>query len=139
MAIEHIQMKEVKLYLYVLAIILFVSNYHICNYYYYVDCALDRTGWWGLKSQIYAVIIATIFFASSIKTKGILLFFLSIGVGLSASNFIDKAFYDVLVFTKEDVVMIILTVCFAALRTLKEIKDENSNRQRITFARSTKA
>lgn len=116
-------MKEVKIYLYILAVILFVSNYQICDFFYYNDEIKDLKKWWGLKSNIYAIILMIVFYASSIKQKGILKLVLNIGVGFTISNVIDKVFFNVLEFRYNDVIMIILTLCFALLDYLKEKKN----------------
>lgn len=117
-------MKEVKIYLYILIIILFVSSYNICDYFYYNDEVKDVKLWWGLKSNIYAIIIALTFYASSINVKGVLRLVLNIGVGLAISNVIDKCFFNVLEFRYNDILMIILTVSFAVLDYLKGLRNE---------------
>ena len=106
-------MIEVKKFLHILAILLFVSNYQICDYFYFVDGVLDKKGWWGLKLNIYAVVLAIIFYASRIGSKGFLRFILNIGIGFTISNMIDKCYYNVLEFRYNDIIMIILTVCFS--------------------------
>lgn len=116
-------MKEVKILLYVLAILLFCFNYQICDYFYYNDNVKDLKKWWGLKSNIYAVIMGIIFYASSINTKGILRLVLNIGIGLTVSNVIDKVLFNVLVFTYNDIIMIILTLCFSFINYFKNKKN----------------
>ena len=116
-------MKEVKKMLFIISIILFVSSYKICDFFYYNDDVKDLNKWWDLKSNIYAVIMSLIFYASSIKSKGFLKFILNIGVGFAISNVIDKIFFNVLVFNENDIIMIILTVCFSVLNYLKDRKN----------------
>ena len=113
-------MIEVKKYLYILAILLFVLNYQICDFFYYNDEIKDIKKWWGLKSNIYAVILMIVFYASLIDTKKWLKLILNIGLGFTISNVIDKVFFNVLVFTYNDILMIILTFCFAFLQYYKE-------------------
>lgn len=115
-------MKEVKIILYILAILLFCFNYQICDFFYYNDEVKDLKKWWGLKSNIYAIILALVFYASLINTKGLLKFVLNVGIGLAISNVIDKVFFNVLEFRYNDVIMIILTLCFAGLEYLKEFR-----------------
>lgn len=103
-----------------LAIVLFVSNYQICDYFYYNDEVKDLKKWWGLKSNIYAIILCLVFFASALKSKGYLRFILDIGIGLTISNVIDKVFFNVLDFNYNDIIMITLTLCFSYLDYLKE-------------------
>ena len=107
-------MKEVRVFITVLAIVLFVSNYAICDYFYYVDGVLDSNGWWGLKSNIYAMTIVLLLQSLSIDSeKGFLRFVLQVGSGLAVSNFIDKAYFNILIFNEKDIIMIIATVLFA--------------------------
>ena len=115
-------MKEVKIILAILAISLFFSNYYICNYFYYVDGVLDANGWWGLKSNIYAVIIALTFLSANVGEKGIIRFIFSIGVGLAIANVIDKCYFDVIEFTKSDIIMIVATVLISAFDYYKTQK-----------------
>lgn len=115
-------MTEVKKILYSLAIILFVFNYSICDYFYYVNGVLDSKGWWGLKSNIYAVIVGLVFISSSIGTKGVLRLILNIGVGFTVSNIIDKCYFNVLEFRYNDIIMIILTVCLSLYEYLTNYK-----------------
>ena len=113
-------MTEVKKILYILAILLFVSNYQICDFFYYNDELKDLKKWWGLKANIYAVIMMLVFYASLINTKGIIILILNIGLGLCISNVIDKVFFNVLEFRENDIIMIILTVCFSMMERFKE-------------------
>jgi len=117
--IESTQMKEVKIILFIFCIILIVCNYSICDYFYYNEEIKNIKNWWKLKSIIYGIIMMTLFYASLINTKGLLKFVLSIGLGFCISNVIDKVFFNVLEFKYNDIIMIILTFCFAALDYLK--------------------
>jgi hypothetical protein len=110
----------VKKLLYISAILLFCFNYQICDFFYYNDEIKDIKKWWGLKSNIYAVILMIVFYASLIDAKKWLKLILNIGLGFAISNVIDKVFFNVLVFTYNDVLMIILTFCFAFLQYYKE-------------------
>ena len=111
-------MKKVKIVIIILTIILFCFNYQICEYLYPKDLKL----WWGLKSNIYAVIVALTFYSSSIDTKGVVKLILSIGVGLAVSNVIDKVFFNVLDFRYNDIIMIVLTIGFSTLNFINEIQ-----------------
>lgn len=118
----------VKKILIILAITLFVSNYQICDYFYYNDEVKDLKLWWGLKSNIYAVIIALTFYASSINEKGVLKLVFNIGVGLAISNVIDKCYFNVLVFNSNDVIMVIITISLSLLNYLNELKNGRKNK-----------
>ena len=117
-------MKEVKKILFIFCIILIVCNYSICDYFYYNDEIKNIKNWWKLKSIIYGIIIMLLFYASRINTKGLLKFVLSVGLGFCISNVIDKVFFNVLEFRYNDIIMIILTFCFATLDYLKNRKNE---------------
>lgn len=110
--------KIIKISLVILAITLFVGNYHICEYFH----PNDVTAWWDLKSNNYAIIIALCFLSCNIGSKGWLRFFLSVGVGLSISNVIDKIYFDVLVFTNSDYFMIIATLILSFWDARKSLK-----------------
>lgn len=120
---ENTQTHVVKKILYILAILLFVSSYSICDYFYYNDDIKDIGKWWGLKSNIYAIIIALTFYASSINVKGVSRLVLNIGVGMALSNVIDKCFFNVLDFNYNDIIMVMLTVLLSTLNYLKELKN----------------
>ena len=111
-------MKEVKKITYLIAIILFVSNYYICDFFYYNDEVKDIQKWWGLRSNITSIIIMLVFYASLINTKGVLKLILSIGFGFCFSNVIDKVFFNVLDFNYNDVIMIIITLCISIYKYL---------------------
>ena len=113
-------MKEVKIYLYLIAIILFASSYQICDFFYYNSEIKDIQKWWGLRSIIYAIIMMLIFYASLIKTKGVLKLILSIGFGFCFSDVIDRIFFNVLDFNYKDAIMIILTICISLYNYLDE-------------------
>jgi hypothetical protein len=115
-------MKEAKIILIIIAITLFVSNYAICDHFYFTDGILDSKGWWRLKSNIYAVIIATVFLSAQIGTKGLLRFVLSVGIGFTISNVIDKLYFNVLEFTQADIYMIIATLVISGYDWYKTSK-----------------
>ena len=125
------QIHVVKSIAYILAILMFCFNYNICNYFYYNDEIKDISKWWDLKSNMYAIIMTLvfyaiimmlIFYASLLNTKGILKVILNIGLGLCLSNVIDKLFFNVINFQFNDVLMIIITICFSFYNYLKELK-----------------
>ena len=116
------QIRVVKKLVYILAILMFCFNYNICNYFYYNDEIKDISKWWDLKSNMYAIIMTLVFYASLINTKGILKVILNIGLGLCLSNVIDKLFFNVINFQFNDVLMIIITICFSFYNYLKELK-----------------
>ncbi len=104
-------MKRAKIFLTITAILLFVFNYQICEYFYPLKPQLKS--WWTLKVNIYAVIMMLIFLSQSLGSKKWLRFFLEIGVGFSISSVIDKLYFSVHDFTNSDIYMILITVAFA--------------------------
>ena len=117
-------MKEVKIYIYLIAIILFISSYQICDFFYYNDDVKNIQKWWGLRSIIYAIVMMLIFYASLINTKGVLRLILSISFGFCFSDVIDRLFFNVFEFNYNDLIMIILTLCISLYKYL----DERSNK-----------
>jgi hypothetical protein len=115
-------MNKLKITLVISAILLFVFNYDICDLFYPTDSKMDIRGWWFLKSNIYAVIVALSFLAANIGQKGILRFILSIGIGFAISNVIDKWYFDVREFTTADIYMIIVTVLISGYDWYKTSK-----------------
>lgn len=97
-------------------------NYRICDYFYFVNGVLDSRGWWGLKSNIYALILALVFQSYSIGSKGLLRFILKIGTGLTITNVIDKIFFNVLEFTKQDLYMILFVVLLSLIDVINNNK-----------------
>lgn len=89
-----------------LALALFMGNYEICNLVY----PDDINAWWGLKQNIYNLIIAISFYLASLDKKGWLNFLLNVGVGFCISNCIDRIFFDINSVTHADVLMIIITL-----------------------------
>ena len=101
----------------ILALLLFVGNYQICEYFF----PNNIKSWWTLKVNIYALILAFLFLYSSFNKNGIERFLLEIGVGFSISSVIDKCFYNSREFTKSDFVMIILTISIAFYNYRKNV------------------
>jgi hypothetical protein len=118
-------MKEVKNLLYLIAIILFVSNYYICDFYYYNNEVKDIQKWWGLRSNITSIIMMLIFYASLINNKGVLRLILSISFGFCFSDVIDRIFFNVLDFNYNDVIMIIITSCISIYKYLDTYERPN--------------
>jgi hypothetical protein len=115
-------MGKVKKILIILAISLFICNYHICNYVYPGNSQTDINNWWDLKSNIYAVIMMVVFLSAQIGTKGFLRFILSVGVGFAISNVIDKLYFSVIEFTTSDIYMIIITLLVSGYDWYKSSK-----------------
>jgi len=109
-----------KLGLAIMAVVLFVGNYQICELFY----ENDLVKWWGLKQNIYNVIIAISFYLSTVKhdeKDRWYNFIINVGVGLCISNCIDRIFFDINYFTYADVLMIIITLATSYYKRFKKI------------------
>jgi hypothetical protein len=106
-------MKGVKIFIIILAIVLFVANYSICDYFYYNEEIKNIKAWWYLKCDIYGIIIMLLLFALDIGSNKWLKFVVNIGLGLTVSNVLDRVFFDTRVFNVSDIYMILITVAFA--------------------------
>lgn len=94
----------------IIVILLFVGNYQICELFY----KNDLIKWWELRTNIYAVLFALVLYIARVNSKGILRFILSVGIGFSVADVIDRLIFDVTVFNKADILMIILTIIISA-------------------------
>lgn len=117
-------MKKIKTILVIIAVILFLVNYQICEFFY----PNDIKKWWALKINNYAVVLALTFISYGINTKGILKLILNISAGLMISSVIDKVWFNVREFRYNDIIMIILTICFSVLDYLKVLKNDAKNK-----------
>ena len=100
----------------IIIILFFLSNYHICNYFYPIiddDCT---ELWWMMKIDIYAIIIALCFYLASLKQTDdkrlrlIEKFITNVGIGLATSNAIDRHLYGTSTYTKADLVMVTVVI-----------------------------
>tara|TARA_R110000737_G_scaffold232901_1_gene246245 strand:- start:614 stop:955 length:342 start_codon:yes stop_codon:yes gene_type:complete len=112
----------VKNIAYILAMLLFVSSYFICDLFYYNEYVKNLEKWWDLKVDLYAIILVLICYGSSIGSKKYTRLILDIFLGVCIANLIDKVFFNVLEFNKNDIIMIIITVCLSVLDCLNNKK-----------------
>ena len=99
-----------RLFLIILTLFLFVGNYEICCLVYPDN--IDK--WWGLKQNIYNVIIAIcLYLAYNENDNKITKFILSVGIGFAVSNCIDRIFFNINYFTFSDYFMILITIFIA--------------------------
>lgn len=101
--------KKVKHIVPVIAFTLFIANYHICEFFYHDNVK----EWWHLKVDIYSTIIMLLFFYSRLFTVGKVRFVLDVFFGISASNVVDRFFFEVRDFRWNDILMIAMTLIFA--------------------------
>lgn len=111
--------KKSKCLLVFIAFILFAGNYHICNYFYPTNSEADVSGWWDLRSNIYSLIIASLFTYCSIGKNGFRSIFFSVFAGLAVSDCIDRFFFDIRSFNVKDIVTIMITTALAVCNNRK--------------------
>ena len=92
-----------------IAVALFLLNYHICDLLYHEDV----TKWYNLKMANYAIIISISMYIAKINQKRWIKFILNLGVGLSSANAVDRIIFNSTVFTYNDYIMIFLTLTFS--------------------------
>ncbi len=104
----------IKLVLSVFIVGLWLTNSYICDLIYPLNTEEHIRGWWLLRANIYAIIVALSFQTALISENNKLVrFVLNIGTGLAFSNVVDRWFFNVREFRKEDYLMIGLTLAFA--------------------------
>ena len=126
--------RNLRTLVYVIALVLFTSNYQICEYFYPLTDDESIKMWWFTKSNIYGVIVALVLLASSIGERGVLRFVLDVGIGLSMSNVVDRLYFNTNQFNKYDIVMIAITIIVSIIDYKKEKDVRNINQQAITRA-----
>ena len=114
--------KTLRTSLFLISILLFTSNYSICEFLYSKN--IDK--WWDLRLNINAIVISLVFLASSIGKKGVLRFVLDVGVGFTVSNVVDRLYFNTTQFTKADTIMIIATFLFATIDYKKDELRKNN-------------
>ena len=102
--------------------LLFVSSYFICDLFHYNEYVKNLEKWWDLKVDLYAIILVLICYGSSIGSKKYTRLILDIFLGVCIANLIDKVFFNVLEFNKNDIIMIVITVCLSVLDCLNNKK-----------------
>tara|TARA_R110000803_G_scaffold79762_1_gene145486 strand:- start:181 stop:534 length:354 start_codon:yes stop_codon:yes gene_type:complete len=112
--------KNIKTVVYLVSVVLFISNYSICDYFYPDNTQEAIDGWWYMKSNIHAIVIALVFIASSINSIGVLRFILDVGVGFTISNVVDRLYFNTTEFNRADIVMIAITFIIASIDYKKD-------------------
>lgn len=103
-------MKNISTIISALAILLFMGNYSICDYFYYNDVV----AWWGLKQNIYNAIIFIFCFlafhnVNQLLPKTILCF----GLMICFANIVDRLFFDIKTFEPNDMAMLAFALIFS--------------------------
>jgi len=67
--------------------------------------------WWELRTNIYSIMFALAMFIALLGTYNSLLrLILSVGIGLSVSDVIDRVLFDITTFNTSDLIMIFITL-----------------------------
>lgn len=109
-------MKYFLIFLSLVGIILFMGNYSICMWIYPPNQYPTYVEWWGLKQNIYNVIIAIFCFiafycSSDTFLKSILCFtFMA-----CFANIIDRLFFSITSFQSNDIAMLIFASIFSVV------------------------
>lgn len=120
--------KSLRTLLYLTSILLFVGNYQICEFLYPELDEESVKAWWIMKSNIYGLVVALLLLASSISEKGVLRLVLSVGVGLTVSNVVDRLYFNTNQFNKHDLVMIAIAIIGASISYKKEKNVKHNNK-----------
>lgn len=95
-----------KAILSIVIMVLFLSNYHICNLVY----GDDLIKWWKLKLIIYTVFVGLCFCLARIGTRKLTRFVLSLCIGFCLADIFDRVFFDCQTYKWWDIILIIATI-----------------------------
>lgn len=129
MVMCHLKSKYLKLIVSTISVVLFISVYSICNYFYPESDPMSVRGWWHLKTDLYLALVAVwIIIAamdrqtdrSILKIQNIIT---AIGVGYGVANFIDRRFIHDRDFGFNDL-SIVLVIVFISTINLNKINKQ---------------
>ena len=99
-----------KFYLSLIIVVLFISNYQICELVY----PNDLNKWWELRQNIYNVIIAiSLYLAQSSTNNKNTQFILNMGIGIAIANCIDRIFFDINYFQINDIYTTLISLALS--------------------------
>ncbi len=98
-----------------LILILWLSNYWICEYFY----SDNVPRWWDVKQSIYNICIILSLISISIETKGYIILVIDFMIGVIISSIIDRLFYDINSYDSNDITMITLSISITVLKFIK--------------------
>ncbi len=111
-----------------LSVLLYYSGFWICKYihpkafgYNFIQIEVDK--FTDLRYSIYAIIFGLIFIRLKIIASSISKFenfILCIGLGIVLSDLIDRFYFNITEYTKEDKIMLIITIIISYLETYKK-------------------
>lgn len=97
---------RIKSVLAFLILLLYLANYHICNFFF----GDDLINWWRLKLIIYTAIIGLAFALARIGTIKLTRFILSLGLGFCIAGVVDRIIYPSQSYRWVDIAMVVLTI-----------------------------
>lgn len=109
-------MKKFTWILPALAVLLFAFNYLICELVY----GNDIESWWDLRNNISAVVVLLAFYCARLEKTPIVTLVTNIGIGFSMADVIDRVFFDIMQFTKSDILMIVVTITYSIYNYVRQ-------------------
>lgn len=103
----------------IILVLLFVGNSHICDI-----LTSDINSWWKLRTGLYSIIIGLAFYISTMKHTIFSKVVISIGIGLTSSDIIDRVFFDINYFTWSDIIMIVISIAVPIFNNRIELINE---------------
>ncbi len=94
-----------------IVVLLFPFNYLICDLIYDWNEHWDKN--LSLRFNIYSIMFLILFILAKNDKTNFSNFILSIGIGFSLSDVVDRCFFDKTVFDWKDILMIVLTLFFS--------------------------
>lgn len=97
--------------------LMFIGNSHLCDLLY-IPGSLE---WWKLRTNIYSLMFAGLFYLvrRELKEKP-WRFVIGVTVGLCLSDVVDRIMFNTREFTKEDYIMIFITLVVSYYETYRK-------------------
>jgi len=111
----NIQIKTYKVILASLVLLLWVSNYWICEYFY----SSSKNEWWALNLSIYNICIIISLLITSWETTGYYKILIEFITGLIIASVIDRVFSSTKTYTLSDLTMIFINITYALYNIIK--------------------
>jgi len=96
-----------RLFLIIIIVVLYFSNYHISNYFYPGNNATDLEYWWDMKVGIYSVMIIVSLYLSTLKEnlkyRNVELLLKSVFTGIVINNIFVLLFLHENNYDKKDI------------------------------------
>lgn len=92
-----------------LTVLLFTANFQLCELFY----RNDIESWWDCRNNISALAYTCALISFNSERTKINLFLMSVGVGFSISDVIDRMVFSCTEFTFSDLLMITITIYYS--------------------------